>query len=181
MGCDRISNIDGLEDAGFNPRTHMGCDLLLLLIATLIFRFNPRTHMGCDFVMMVQLLMILSFQSTHPHGVRQRSERIICVSGKVSIHAPTWGATRDLTPLVLYRGVSIHAPTWGATPTGVKKLPRSEVSIHAPTWGATFAEEFTLFSRMFQSTHPHGVRHVRQRKYNILLWFQSTHPHGVRR
>ena len=34
------------------------------------------------------------------------------------------------------------------------------VSIHAPTWGATNTTN-VLFDRiMFQSTHPHGVRHL---------------------
>ena len=33
---------------------------------------------------------------------------------------------------------------------------------------------------MFQSTHPHGVRHHLLTISTILLTFQSTHPHGVR-
>ena len=33
----------------------------------------------------------------------------------VSIHAPTWGATRSVFSLRDYISVSIHAPTWGAT------------------------------------------------------------------
>ena len=33
---------------------------------------------------------------------------------------------------------------------------------------------------MFQSTHPHGVRHLRTAKFLSLSKFQSTHPHGVR-
>ena len=78
---------------------------------------------------------------------------------RVSIHAPTWGATDDV---VVFNGmllVSIHAPTWGATSGGTdyvsqiefqSTLPHGErlvkpllnastaVSIHAPTWGATW-------------------------------------------
>ena len=81
---------------------------------------------------------------------------------KVSIHAPTWGATlhphahhlhnrrfnprahvgRDaghqLIPLRRQK-VSIHAPTWGATPLMVIACGVEPVSIHAPTWGATQA------------------------------------------
>ena len=33
---------------------------------------------------------------------------------------------------------------------------------------------------MFQSTHPHGVRHLVKVFPKLLLMFQSTHPHGVR-
>ena len=34
---------------------------------------------------------------------------------EVSIHAPVWGATFDITKPVTVNGVSIHAPVWGAT------------------------------------------------------------------
>ena len=34
---------------------------------------------------------------------------------------------------------------------------------------------------MFQSTHPHGVRHIRFLILFSYHLFQSTHPHGVRR
>ena len=34
---------------------------------------------------------------------------------------------------------------------------------------------------MFQSTHPHGVRLTGEDGYGIGVVFQSTHPHGVRR
>ena len=33
---------------------------------------------------------------------------------------------------------------------------------------------------MFQSTHPHGVRHEVYHQHNQNDKFQSTHPHGVR-
>ena len=55
------------------------------------------------------------FQSTHPHGVRlcfMRQGFYECV---VSIHAPTWGATKPPLPFGIAQKVSIHAPTWGAT------------------------------------------------------------------
>ena len=34
--------------AGFNPRTHMGCDKRLPRFKLALTSFNPRTHMGCD-------------------------------------------------------------------------------------------------------------------------------------
>lgn len=33
----------------------------------------------------------------------------------ISIHAPTWGATRQSKRRPVFRKISIHAPTWGAT------------------------------------------------------------------
>ena len=98
----------------FNPRTHMGCDRSLVMRFHLSRDFNPRTHMGCD------------------GGVRT-----IDNGGKISIHAPTWGATsinKDMPEALL---ISIHAPTWGATVRRVVVCGISCISIHAPTWGAT--------------------------------------------
>ena len=124
------------------------------------------------------------------------------------------------------QSVSIHAPTRGATLQGqiygvfyYRFNPRTHtgcdllrgglftqaiVSIHAPTRGATLVyiidnQQFKLF----QSTHPHGVRRVnntfcayKEVGFNprthtgcdvltilfapIKRLFQSTHPHGVR-
>ena len=55
--------------------------------------FNPRTHAGCDNLFYTLDFRYYLFQSTHPRRVRQNGivdpwERI-----KVSIHAPTQGAT----------------------------------------------------------------------------------------
>ena len=100
----------------------------------------------------------------------------------VSIHAPTRGATLSVRPLkgnrawfqsthphgvrrdcaALYRPgvmVSIHAPTRGATMTIFTKTINRYVSIHAPTRGATTSTLLKMVKYMFQSTHPHGVRH----------------------
>ena len=33
--------------------------------------FNPRTHMGCDLRLTLAILRRSVFQSTHPHGVRR--------------------------------------------------------------------------------------------------------------
>ena len=57
--------------------------------------------------------------------------------------------------------VSIHAPARGATYLIMTPRFLISVSIHAPARGATpsMASEF-MTKRMFQSTHPHGVRHA---------------------
>ena len=56
--------------------------------------------------------------------------------------------------------VSIHAPAWGATRAQLVFSQRRVVSIHAPAWGATSQECRVRFRLMFQSTHPHGVRRL---------------------
>ena len=58
---------------------------------------------------------------------------------------------------------------------------RYTVSIHAPAWGATvnnLAKQFN--SKLFQSTHPRGVRPIGSLVGGNAEKFQSTHPRGVR-
>ena len=125
----------------------------------------------------------MKFQSTHPHGVRRAAVARIYRPGCVSI----------------------HAPSRGATDSGVDANSKDRVSIHAPSRGATLAKlRQMLRVSMFQSTHPHGVRHRARIVWFIPFFvsihapsrgatrlirssnrdrmaFQSTHPHGVRR
>ena len=98
------------------------------------------------------------FQSTHPHGVRPAI--LIIADTRIC--------------------VSIHAPTRGATKGNCYLLDNGKVSIHAPTRGATQSLFHAHGARMFQSTHPHGVRLSYIHNNFTHLRFQSTHPHGVR-
>ena len=76
----------------------------------------------------------------------------------ISIHAPAWGAT---TGEDLYRkrtGISIHAPAWGATARVFWKAKVRCISIHAPAWGATRFQWSAPPHIRFQSTLPRGER-----------------------
>ena len=120
--------------------------------------FNPRTHVGCDSA--------------------SRKESIYCL---ISIHAPTWGATKLTLPM----------------PRQTRHFnPRTHVGCDIPNKSG-----FDL-SHEFQSTHPRGVRpKLLHKLYSLLnfnprthvgcdnkitdahaqlLEFQSTHPRGVR-
>ena len=77
----------------FNPRTHEGCDVMVLAALHRHKHFNPRTHEGCD--------------------VQPPANKIDY--SDISIHAPTRGATKHLTIVVFVSMISIHAPTRGAT------------------------------------------------------------------
>ena len=77
---------------------------------------------------------------------------------RVSIHAPTWGATAACGVLIIVRYVSIHAPTWGATKSAVVPSAFLLVSIHAPTWGATSVRDSVMQYALFQFTRPRGAR-----------------------
>ena len=94
--------------------------------------------------------------------------------------------TRDQARIVF---VSIHAPVWGATPevsccicdwrcfnprTRVGCDEQAEqihkwlgVSIHAPVWGATVVADGLVTVNRFQSTHPCGVRPKKSVKVSI--------------
>ena len=145
--------------ASFNPRSHMGSDLNFPIFPHFYSRFqstlphgerledasllhlrlsfNPRSHMGSDALIADNCKNGEMFQSTLPHGERQFGGTDDAGFNAVSIHAPTWGATRDGCSEVLTSTVSIHAPTWGATLVARAWCPDWYVSIHAPTWGAT--------------------------------------------
>ena len=119
----------------------------------------------------------------------------------ISIHAPTWGATKkhnwtnariDFNPRThvgcdqdghgqhCRSAISIHAPTWGATLVLIAYDAVLVISIHAPTWGATDDVKMDAPSAIFQSTHPRGVRLTTRGIHTYTTRFQSTHPRGVR-
>ena len=118
----------------FNARTHEGVRQLHRKLAVESeASFNPRTHEGCD----------------------------------------SWigGNATEMR-------VSIHAPTRGATSLAYTEHQEGLVSIHAPTRGATTCSaEPNSCLLSFQSTHPRGVRRINPL---CLCQFQSTHPRGVR-
>ena len=117
-----------------------------------------RWGAGCDCTWLAVISLFLLFQSTHPHGVRRPRRSAAYRLLLVSIHAPARGATRSDYKVALY----------------------SLVSIHAPARGATRKEFWSGRGKVFQSTHPHGVRRLHGEISRISGLFQSTHPHGVR-
>ena len=76
------------------------------------------------------------FQSTHPHGVRQKHLLGSEISNSFNPRTRTGCDTVGEVRFALF-GVSIHAPARGAT----RRLPSAMrplyVSIHAPARGAT--------------------------------------------
>ena len=103
--------------------------------------------------------MLACFNSRSRMGSDSRAHATMSGAGRVSIHAPAWGATGSRKASSPNKGVSIHAPAWGATcggggaddgsaefqftlphgerPGGPRGPPGGLVSIHAPAWGAT--------------------------------------------
>ena len=127
----------------FNPRTHMGCDAHRFLRARLWRCFNPRTHMGCDLSVIGYTRSRKSFNPrTHMGCDPTITARIEIL--RVSIHAPTWGATGfQLSSMTCDLFQSTH-------PHGVRRvlapgMAHKDVSIHAPTWGATHIQQISEY------------------------------------
>ena len=122
--------------------------------------FNPRTHEGCDTASPIIMPIISKFQSTHPRGVRHE----YCVE---NVHGVEFQSTHP-------RGVRLCIRR--------NVVCASVISIHAPTRGATFSINYSMSNinnfnprthegcdlqflhphqrqKLFQSTHPRGVRH----------------------
>ena len=136
--------------------------------------------MGCDRKVDPEA-RFKKFQSTHPSGVRRLRQFQHKRLHVISIHAPQWGAT--------------SCPTRGRR-AACDFNPRTPVGCD---WRKTGR---TRYSRIFQSTHPSGVRPVvssdgtlsryfnprtpvgcdsqRLPKRCTKRTFQSTHPSGVR-
>ena len=142
--------------------------------------FNPRTHMGCDRGLLMVMSNDQTFQSTHPHGVRQD---VPLVGIKYLGFNPRthMGCDNKCSSFRYCFAVSIHAPTWGAT--GRKNIHRNARRFQSthPHGVRQLSQTDIVFDELFQSTHPHGVRPNKKGRPAAEGKFQSTHPHGVRR
>ena len=77
--------------------------------------------------------------------------------------------------------ISIHAPTRGATVHISGNFTVAMISIHAPTRGATKYRVCAFTVHRFQSTLPRGERHCPETLvYLVRIRFQSTLPRGER-
>ena len=119
----------------FNPRSHKGSDATRSNRVPVSNYFNPRSHKGSD-GLLYTATRNQAFQSTLPQGERRQRARSPPGPWKISIHAPTRGATY----LAVLKG-------WITL-----------ISIHAPTRGATAWIQNRSVPRRFQSTLPQGER-----------------------
>ena len=145
--------------SGFNPRSHAGSDSTRGTRATAARSFNPRSHAGSDLAKDKDVAAAMTFQSTLPRGERPWSSS--SSRGGTMFQSTLPRGERRFYSFhgIYYCRVSIHAPTRGATllplPFQCKLLcfnPRS----HA----GSDANSRKLFSNgtKFQSTLPRGER-----------------------
>ena len=121
------------------------------------------------------------FQSTHPRGVRLMGGRGTVKRQWVSIHAPTWGATRAVlervVPGVKFQSThprGVRHRIFGLIAESVGFNPRTHVGCDQQ------AKQIEAAYKKFQSTHPRGVRLQFAHIDAFGIRFQSTHPRGVR-
>ena len=122
--------------------------------------FNPRTPVGCDLREAARIEINSTFQSTHPSGVR-RDESWPRKSGSYYFN-PRTPVGCDIRASSSVRISDYFNPR---TPVGCD--PR--------------AFRPRIRCRIFQSTHPSGVRQDGCPITRTHMIFQSTHPSGVRR
>ena len=180
MGCDLSSFTVFSKTPYFNPRTHVGCDCHCHNRRLLGQDFNPRTHVGCDAMVREQNASADEFQSTHPRGVRLPIDNERGTVIDISIHAPTWGATRRKNDGDLEGKFQSTHPrgvrrSWGKGEEAVDDFnPRTHV-------GCDFfrLRDGARLCDFNPRTHV-GCDPVLKQRQNILTIFQSTHPRGVR-
>ena len=85
----------GMEGYDFNPRPHMGSDRMTYRFSEVIFYFNPRPHMGSDRKASGRKC-VPNYFNPRPHMGSDNQRRWEDVPEKISIHAPTWGATAKI-------------------------------------------------------------------------------------
>ena len=120
----------------FNPRAHTGRDFSRSGTAYDWTYFNPRAHTGRDYMGRVAVAekKISIHAPTRGATLIQWLDRRDAL---ISIHAPTRGATAQDGHRETNVRISIHAPTRGATRHAERCAAQSIISIHAPTRGAT--------------------------------------------
>ena len=81
----------------FNPRSHEGSDILLFFVNNTKYHFNPRSHEGSDPTPSDSVGGVYDF-NPRSHEGSDLSAPLLFLPDKISIHAPTKGATLYAIP-----------------------------------------------------------------------------------
>ena len=154
-----------------------------MLVLLYGFYFNSRTHVECDLLV---LLMQFSFSSISTHALTWsatcRTMGDLAAYG-ISTHALTWSATTTAITKMIYNKISTHALTWSATSCSVQvcrwrmrfqlthsrgvRLPAVTGCSEPANFNSRTHVECDLLHRMtsrqhveFQLTHSRGVRRI---------------------
>ncbi len=94
----------------FNSRTLVGCDIPQVPIAGSMFKFQFTHPHGVLRSGLRSQVGVCRFQFTHPRGVRRGASLIRSLTPTVSIHAPSWGATRPHGTQIVSRSFQFTHP-----------------------------------------------------------------------
>ena len=99
------------------------------------------------------------FQSTHPRGVRRQTRRRVLHALQFQSTHPRGVRRANAAALNQANYVSIHAPAWGATPDCCRgRAPSDSFNPRTRVGCDVRAGRDGLVGKVFQSTHPRGVR-----------------------
>ena len=140
-------------------------------------RFNSRAHGGRDKCKCGTPLRCNSFQFARPRGARRGLAGDRGQPSRVSIRAPTGGATAGRPAGRNESAVSIRAPTGGATAGRPAGRNESAVSIRAPTGGATAGRPRPGGDKRFNS-RAHGGRDLQVYDYKLMMEVSIRAPTG---
>ena len=99
---------------------------------------------------------------------------------KISIHAPTRGATQNLARRHSLIDISIHAPTRGATGRIKYFAASCGISIHAPTRGATGDKVIQLDISTDFNPRAHAGRDLVEGSRSALMNYFNPRAHAGR-
>ena len=124
---------------------------------------------------------IAVFQSTRPHGARRQQQYLRPCGSRFQSTRPH-GARRNLcTQHVISCDFNPRAHTGRDFMTLMTRVHKRNFNPRAHTGRDLLKRWQRGSAALFQSTRPHGARHVGIVKELIRHGFQSTRPHGARR
>ena len=170
-----------VSDCRFQSALPRGERLLLIWKKSRKNRFQSALPRGERPLKSVTSCAIHKFQSALPRGERRLNFFIVYILFRISIRAPTRGATGIGT------GTASGSPNFNPRSHEGSDLVQSRflllciISIRAPTRGATTTIPTIPFSTAFQSALPRGERRLKDKNGKLVWEFQSALPRGERR
>ena len=117
------------------PRGGRPMPAFCCVILRLHFNSRPRVGGRLQFHKIRQCQ--IAFQFTPPRGGRLEHESRDQPKKPISIHAPAWGATPDVSKFSLGGQFQFTPPRGGRQQLLRQAILDIAISIHAPAWGAT--------------------------------------------
>ena len=144
------------------------------------FCFNPRAHAGRDPTGAIPSAVRVVFQSTRPRGARPKCRRVWSRARRVSIHAPTRGATRfPAFAAPVYRCFNPRAHA-GRDPIPCLCCARISMFQSTRPRGARRRESGAIRDPNSFNPRAHAGRDAIMMQRLTTCVFQSTRPRGAR-